>query len=148
MKRFISVFFTSIFISVLIGIFIFTMYRNSVDDVISMVNEEESFYMLMYGTYNSKDKINKLDIDNYFVINTNNYYEVYVGITKKLENANKIRGIYKEKGNSIYIREKNISNLELIEFIKNKEVDIENKSNEEIINIENEIINKYKELYE
>ena len=148
MKRFISVFFTSIFISVLIGIFIFTMYRNSVDDVISMVNEEESFYMLMYGTYNSKDKINKLDIDNYFVISTNNYYEVYVGITKKLENANKIRGIYKEKGNSIYIREKNISNLELIEFIKDKEVDIENKSNEEIINIENEIINKYKELYE
>ena len=148
MKRFISVFFTSIFISVLIGIFIFTMYRNSVDDVISMVNEEESFYMLMYGTYNSKDKINKLDIDNYFVINTNNYYEVYVGITKNLENANKIRGIYKEKGNSIYIREKNISNLELIEFIKDKEVDIENKSNEEIINIENEIINKYKELYE
>ena len=148
MKRFIYIFLSTTLISVLAGIFIFNMYEKNTIETIEVINTNEKIYMLLYGSYNTKEKVDKLNLDTYILDNSNNFYEVYIGITKNLKNAEKIRGIYEKKGNNIYIREKNIDNLEFIDYLNIIESTMDEKSDEEIINIEKNIIKKYKELYE
>ena len=146
-KFFLLCIFTSM-ISIISGTFVFNIYKNNIDETITVMNTNEKVYMLLYGSYNSKDKVNKLSLDNYILENNNNFFEVYVGISKKLENAEKIRGIYKEMGNNIYIRKKNIDNIEFINFLDISENNFKEMSSEEILKLENNIINKYKEIYE
>ena len=146
-KFFLLCIFTSM-ISIISGTFVFNIYKNNIDETIAVMSTNEKVYMLLYGSYNSKDKVNKLSLDNYILENNNNFFEVYVGISKKLENAEKIRGIYKEMGNNIYIREKNIDNIEFINFLDISENNFKEMSSDEIIKLENNIINKYKQIYE
>ena len=146
-KFFLLCIFTSM-ISIISGTFVFNIYKNNIDETIAVMNTNEKVYMLLYGSYNSKDKVNKLSLDNYILEDNNNFFEVYVGISKKIENAEKIRGIYKEMGNNIYIREKNIDNIEFINFLDISENNFKEMSSDEILKLENNIINKYKEIYE
>ena len=137
----------TILISLIFGNYIFSVYKKSAENIISASLSNEKVYMLLYGSYNSLEKVDKLSLDNYILINENGYYKVYVGISMSLDNSNKIKGIYKDLGNSIYIKEKYISNLEFVDYIYNKEVDFSNLTNEEILSIENDIIDKYKEIF-
>ena len=52
-----------------------------------------------------------------------------------------------KNGNIIYIREKSINNLAFIDYINSNEKDFSNLNNEDILSIENNIINKYKEIF-
>ena len=142
--------FTCIFavtISLAFGNYIFSSYKSQVERIISSSLQSEKVYMLLYGSYNSKEKINKLSLNNYILIEEDGFYKVYVGVSTSLENSNKIKEIYKELGNSIYIREDNINNLEFIDYLYNKENNFSELSNDEILSIENDIINKYKEIF-
>lgn len=148
MKKLLYTCLFTIIISVLFGNYIFSSYKSSIEKIINASTSSEKIYMLLYGSYNSLDKVKNIDLDNYILEEENGFYKVYVGITKKEENSKILKEIYKEKGNIIYVREKYISNLELIDYIMNNENNFDNISNEEILSIENNIINKYKELYE
>ena len=99
------------------------------------------------NVYNNKQKVDNLSLDNYILSLENGFYKVYVGASFSLENSKKIKEIYKDLGNIIYIKEKNISNLEFIDYLQNNEVDFSNLTNTEILSIENNIINKYKEMF-
>ena len=147
MKRLLIMCSFTILISLIFGNYIFSVYKKSAENIISASLSNEKVYMLLYGSYNSLEKVDKLSLDNYILINENGYYKVYVGISMSLDNSNKIKGIYKDLGNSIYIKEKYISNLEFVDYIYNKEVDFSNLTNEEILSIENDIIDKYKEIF-
>lgn len=147
MKRLIFICSFAAFISIIYGNFIFNIYKNNMEKVLETVSLDEKVYMILYGSYNSKDKIN-MNIKDYIVIENNNFYEVYVGITKDLENANKIKGVFKDLGNSVYIREKTINNLEFIDYLDSMDVDLAKKTNDEILKLEKNILLKYKELNE
>ena len=144
-KLLITCLFTAI-ISYSFGSYIFNSYKRGVENIISASTLTEKVYMLLYGSYNSKEKVDKLDIDNYILIEEDGFYKVYVGVSLSLENSNKIKEIYKVLGNSIYIREKSINNFEFIEYMMSYEKDFSDLSTEEVLSIEKNIINKYKEL--
>lgn len=142
--------FTCVFatiISLAFGNYIFSSYKNVAERIISSSLQSEKIYMLLYGSYNSKEKISKLSLDNYILIEEDGFYKIYVGVSTSLENSNKIKEIYKELGNSIYIRENSVSNLEFIDYLYNKEQNFSELTNDEILSIENDIINKYKEIF-
>lgn len=145
-KLFLTCLFTAL-ISILFGNYIFSSYKKSIENIIAASTSSEKVYMILYGSYNSLDKVNNLKIENYILENENGYYKVYVGVTFYLENANKIREIYKENGNSIYIKEKYINNLEFIDYLMNKDSEYLNLSNDEILSRQKDIISKYKELF-
>ena len=147
MKRLILTCFFTTTISILFGTYIFSSYKKEVNNIISASSVTEKAYVLLYGSYNTKEKVDNLTLDNYILENENGFYKVYVGVNFSLENANKIKEIYKEKGNIIYIREKEISNLEFIDYMQNNEIDFSNLDKNEILSIEKNIINKYKELF-
>ena len=147
MKRLlITCFFTTI-LSILFGNYIFFSYKKTLENIINTSLPSEKVYMLLYGSYNSKDKVNELSLDNYILEYENGFYKVYVGITLSLENSNKLKEIYKEKGNIIYVREKNINNLEFIDYLQNNDIEFFNLDNNKILSIENNIIDKYKEIF-
>ena len=134
-------------LSVLFGSYIFTSYKRTIENIISASLVNEKVYMLLYGSYNSKEKVDKLLLDNYILEEENGFYKVYVGANISLENANKIKEIYREKGNIIYIREKYISSLEFVDYMQTNEVDFSSLDKDKILSIENNIINKYKEIF-
>ena len=145
-KLLLTCLFTAI-LSILFGAYIFSSYKKSIENIINASSLNEKVYMLLYGSYNSKEKVDKLTLNNYILEMENGFYKVYVCVNFSLENANKIKEIYKEKGNIIYIREKNISSLEFVDFMQSNDIDFSKLDKEEILSIENNIINKYKEIF-
>lgn len=142
--------FTSIFtaiISLVLGNYIFSSYKKTVENLITASGSSEKVYMLLYGSYNSKEKVDNILLDNYILEEENGFYKVYVGVSLSLENSNKIKEIYKESGNSIYIKERYISSLEFIDYLNNSEQNFSELSKERILGIEDNIINKYKEIF-
>ncbi len=133
------------FISIMFGNYIFNIYKNKLDDTLEVISTNEKVYMLLYGSYNSKEKVDNLKISDY-LLEVDDFYKVYIGITRTIENANIIKEIHKQLGNDIYIREKIINNLEFLDYL-NYNDNYEKKSNEEILNIQKNIIKKYKELF-
>ena len=126
---------------------IFNVYLKNVKEAIeSVTNIYDDVYMLQYGSYNTIEKAKNNDLDNYILKEEDGYYRIYVGITLNEENAKKIKEVYKNKGKDIYIKEKNINSLEFVDYLNNKDISFNNISDDEILKIQNEIINKYKEL--
>lgn len=145
-KLFITIIITGL-ISFLFGSYIFNVYLKNVKEAIeSVTNIYDDVYMLQYGSYNTIEKAKNNDLDNYILKEEDGYYRIYVGITLNEENAKKIKEVYKNKGKDIYIKEKNINSLEFVDYLNNKDISFNNISDDEILKIQNEIINKYKEL--
>lgn len=133
-------------ISYAFGNYMFSSYKKATENILAASNTTENVYMLLYGSYNSKEKIDNLKLDDYILVHDNNFYEVYVGVSLSLENAKRIKDVYKELGNIIYIREEVINNFEFIQYISSYENDFSNLSNNKILEIEKNIMKKYKEL--
>lgn len=134
-------------ISFLFGSYIFNVYKVNMEEVLKKASSTyEPVYMLLYGSYKNKDDAINNGCDNYILIESGGFYKVYIGITKNIEIANKIEEIYKEYGNDIYIKENGVNSLEFIDYLNTHEGGLLNKSNNEILSIENNIIDKYKEL--
>ncbi len=146
MKKFLSTILFTSMISIIFGNMIFYIYKKDAIDTIEVMNNQEYIYMVLYGSYNNMDKVNNLKLNNYILENDNGYYRVYIGVSKSLENATKIKEIYNKLGNNTYIRNIKMDNIEFIDYLDNVELDFNSKSDNEILVIENNIINKYKEI--
>lgn len=146
MKKFLSTILFTSMISIIFGNMIFYIYKKDAIDTIEAMNNQEYIYMVLYGSYNNMDKVNNLKLNNYILENDNGYYRVYIGVSKSLENATKIKEIYNKLGNNTYIRNIKMDNIEFIDYLDNVELDFNSKSDNEILVIENNIINKYKEI--
>ena len=146
MKKLLLTCLFSTIISLLFGNYIFTSYKTATERIIATSTQSEKVYMLLYGSYNSKEKVDKITIDNYILEEDNGFYKVYIGVSLSLENAKKIKEIYNNLGNSIYIREKYINDFEFIYYLESVDK-FDNLSNDEILNIEDDIIDKYKEIF-
>lgn len=146
-KLFITLLVTGL-ISYLFGNYIFTTYKKNLENVVKRVSSTyETVYMLQYGSYKNREKALDNDLEvSYILEKEDGFYKIYIGVTKNLEIANKIRGIYKKTGNDIYIKEKLINDIEFLSFLENYDETILKSNDEETINVENDVINKYKEL--
>lgn len=144
MKKILMTIFISGIISISFGYYIFNTYRRNIMDIVETAYSLDKVYMILYGSYNKEEKVKKINLNNYILLNEDNYYRVYVGVTKNYDNALKIKDVYKNMGFDVYIKEKGINNLELIDYL-DREKDFTGMSDSEILEIENEVINKYEE---
>ncbi len=146
MKRFlITILFTTL-VSILYGNIIFNVYKKNATNILEVMQSEEQVYAVLYGSYNSIDKVKNLKLNNYIIENEDGYYRVYVGISKNIENASKIREIYNKLGKGTYIRNIVVDSIDFIDYLNSIEFNLMDKSDDEILKIETDIINKYKEL--
>lgn len=145
MKKLFTLLFLSMFISIILGNYIFTSYKSNMESIIASSSYED-IYMILYGSYNNKSKVDGLNIDNYILKKEGNYYRVYVGMTCNLDNANKIKNIYLKHGISVYIRNDASYDIDFVDYIKSVD-NYTDKTDEDILEVQKDIVKKYKDKY-
>jgi hypothetical protein len=147
MKKFLAIISFAVIMSLLFGKYIFNFYKETSEKVSNTV--EEKVYFIQQGAYSSEESANNnsKDLNFYIIEKEETYYKVYVGITQNEEFSNKIKEIYSSMNKSIYVKEKIVSSLAFLEILKQYDNLLKDKTtNDEILNIEKQVLSKYKEL--
>ncbi len=114
-----------------------------------LLSDKNRIYILEEGVYPNKKSLedNTKEIEPKLVVENDNGYHVYVGITRNENNALKIKKLYQEKGYHIYEKEKNINNQEFLNNIEQFDVLVESSKKErDISTIQEVILANYEEM--
>ena len=106
-------------------------------------------YFLQLGDYTNKNsmQLDTKSIENKIVIQENDKYYVYVGISKSKKNLEKVSKLYKNDGYNLYIKEMSVLNNEFLVNLEQFDKLIESaKTNEEINTINMVILSSYEEM--
>jgi len=122
---------------------VYSRYKLNLEN--SMINA----YFIKIGSYDSSDEIDNIINDDfkYLVLEENNVFNVYAGITTDLFNANKIKEIYGEMNFDISIVPVVVDNVEFISNLEQYDIlisEVDNNSN--IISINDVILSSYEEM--
>lgn len=116
----------SIIIVILIGsifglLFGKLLFKNY--DGIKYLNETGNIYYIQYGVYTSHEAAfkNTSSLTNAKIMEIDDKYYVYLGITSNYEVAVKVQSLYKEKGIYTYIRSDYVKNSETLDSLKKLE---------------------------
>ena len=110
------------------GMILFSKYK----DTSYVFNENKKLYFLEEGVYSTKESLesNTKDINPKLVIQDDNKYHVYVGITSDFRNVSKIKKMYKDKGYSVYEKEIEVDNSEFTANISQFDILLESSKND------------------
>lgn len=106
-------------------------------------------YFLQQGVYKNLENVKSStkDIENYIIEEKEDKYYVYVGITTKMENANRIKKIYKDKDIDLYIKEAKIDNEEFYNNLEQYDVLLSGVSkSDDVLSISKVILSSYEEM--
>lgn len=135
-----------IFFSILVG-FLFgrVIFDNYHKKSVLAFNEGEKVYLVKLASYDSLDKIE--NSKSLLVLSNDSSYNLYAGITKQKDNANKIISYYKDSYKDITIDTLYVNDLKFLTELKeyDKLVSIVNKK-DDLISIESIILANYKEV--
>lgn len=142
MKKIIIPVFCSILLGFLFGKVIFNKYDTN---SINTFKEGEKVYMILLGTYNNMNDIKNAyeNIDNFLIIENNNNYFLYSGITKNNDTAKRINKYYKNSE----IKEEYINNEKFLNILDEYDkITLIASSDKDLIGIETIVISNYKEM--
>lgn len=122
---------------------VYSTYRNNLS------SSSYNAYLLQIASFENVDSISS-DMKNntdYLIVNENNMYNVYVGITTDLSNANKIKNIYEKKDIEVYIKPTVINNIEFVSNLEQYDLLISKVENEDnLISISDVVLSSYEEI--
>lgn len=103
---------------IFMGIFLIKQY-DDVQILNPVFNNSEKLYFLQQGVYSSKESMenNVTKQSNYIYEVIDDKYYVYIGITKDIENAEKLKGYFIDSGYSIYVKEYSVDNEAFLEIL-------------------------------
>ena len=136
----------SIIIGFLLGQVFFTEYSN---EVLTVFNEGENVYFIQAGVYNNLESIDNSikNNNNYLVEQEKDGYHIYVGITKNEKTAEKIKGIYENKGNNIYIKQKKLTNNSFLSILSEYDkITMIASNDDDLLSVEKIVLSNYKEM--
>ena len=122
---------------------VYSTYRNNLS------SSSYNAYLLQIASFENVDSISSDMKDNadYLIVNENNMYNVYVGITTDLSNANKIKNIYGKKDIEVYIKPTVINNIEFVSNLEQYDLLISEVENEDnLISISDVVLSSYEEI--
>jgi len=128
---------------------VFGRYFHDNIKALSVFNTKDRYYFIQEGVYSSKEMLdeNTKDISNKVIINDNDKYYVYVGITKDLEIAQIVKNIYDKLGYQTYIKEVNLNNNEFANNLEQFDLLVKNSdSDEDVLTVEEVILSNYEEI--
>ena len=132
----------------MIGFFIGEFSFGSKKDIWKLM-KTDTYYFLQEGVYANEESLknNNLKVSQQAIEKKDNYYYVYIGITKDKEISEMIKNIYEKQGIKIYIKEKNIKSQEFHENVKQYDYLIKQTSEEdEILKIEEVVLANFEEI--
>lgn len=141
-------FLISIVIAILSGLTLGKMIYTEYEKEQNLDNEYNT-YLLQLGVYNSKEEVdeNTKNIDNYTVIEHNNKFYVYLGISTKKDNLEKVRAVFLDDNIDGTIKRSVIDNIEFISNLEQFDILLDSaKTNEDIMSINKVILSSYEEM--
>lgn len=143
-------YFWSIFLSIIVGIYLgkFTLKQYSDLSVFPVSYNSDIVYFIQYGVYSNEEVMREsMSSFSYYIYDKDDDgYHTYIGITKSLENAEKIKEYFINKGYDIYVKENNISSSVFISVLSQYDLLLSEASGEAIDDICNQILSSYEEL--
>ena len=118
---------------------VYSTYRKNLE------NTDYNVYLIQAGSYNNKDDLEKdfsLD-DEYIILEEDGVYNVYVGMTTDLINANKIKNLYSNKNYDTYIKPTVVNNIEFVSNLEQYDILMSEVDDEENIISINDVILSY-----
>lgn len=134
---------------IIIGIIIGLKIPDVTQSLEDVFQTGKTYYFLQENIYTEQEALeeNTKDIKVKIVEQENNKYYVYLGITQDIENAKKIKRLYEQKGYSIYIKERYLSNEEFETNLTQFDLLLKNTTNEkEILTITEVVLANYEEI--
>ncbi|MDO4995608.1 MAG: hypothetical protein Q4E69_00365 [Bacilli bacterium] len=132
-------------ILIISGIIVGNNLYSKVDfQLLKTFKENNDFYLLQLGTYDSKEDMQRdtRDINPKVYEIKNNKYYVYVGISSNINNINKIKDIYSEK--ELTTKVINIKDEEFITNLRQFDILIDNTNNkDEVLTIEEVVLSSF-----
>lgn len=142
----------TIILAVITGLFLsklfFSQYKDA-KDLKTVFNNGETLYFARQGIYSSLDSVkeNTMNLSYYIYTMVDDKYYVYYGITKDLENYDKIAGNLKSLGYDNYREEINVSSTSFIETLEQYDMLLKETSDNTIIKaICAQVLASYEEL--
>lgn len=118
-------------------------------ELIRKIKSNTTYYFLEEGVYSSKEMLNTniSKIADKVISKANNYYYVYIGITKDKDIATKIKELYEERGYKISIKEMQFDNEEFSNNVEQFDILLKEVSTfDEILTIERIVLSNYDDL--
>ena len=106
-------------------------------------------YFVKYGEYDSIDELEKetISLVNYIYTEKDNKYSVYIGITTKPENLEKLITYFKNMNYNVTTEEFIITNKDYINYLENADKLLANTNDLTVLGeVSSQILSKYEEL--
>lgn len=147
MKKMILWIFLAVASGGLLGKFTFDKYENFEIENTFKINTE--VYALFYGSFNSEEEMkNKTtNLERYIFLSNDNIFDVYIALSVKEDNINKVKQLYDKKNIKSNIVKININHDEFIQNITEYEKLLSATEDEKsLFIIENQILSCYEDL--
>lgn len=149
MKKNIILILVCLFTGIFLGFFMYNTYQKKEFKLKSIHSKIEKLYFIQIGVYSDLEKMkqNLNHLANYIYTEENKLYYAYVGITREKENEKKLKEYFENLGYDIYVKELEIENKEFNQILNDYDKLLkETKDNQAISTICNQVLRKYKEL--
>ena len=146
MKKYFGSIVLSIFFGVYLGKFVLNQYKDF--NIISAFNYSDNLYFLQQGVYSDIDSMkSSMSSFTYYIYDLEeDGYHTYVGITKSLENAKKIKEFFSNTGYDIYIKESSVPNSTFVSIVAQYDLLLNDASGDAIYDICNQVLSSYEEI--
>lgn len=136
-------------IFIIIGFILGEIIFSNRIETLQKFNNKEKYYFLQEGVYKDKNTLNNnlSKVSNKVIDYQDNKYYVYVGITKDIKIANRLKDIYEKDGINVYMKEKHLSSEEFSTNVEQFDLLIrETKDIDQVLTIEEVILANYEEI--
>jgi len=146
MRKYIGSILLSLIVGVYLGKFMLNQYDNF--QVVPVMRETQNLYFLQQGVYSSINSMREnMSMFSYYIYNIEeDGYHTYVGITKNLNNADKVKEYFLRKGYDIYIKEISIDNSAFVSVVEQYDLLLNEANDDAIDTICNQVLSSYEEL--
>lgn len=132
----------------LMGKFMLDQYETN-EKEIAVAQTSNTVYFIQQGVYSSKESMEE-NINNvaYYIYNEQDgKYYVYIGMTLKNENAEKLKSYFKNIGYDTYVKEFTINDASFLEVLQQYDLMLEKTDDSNTISaICSQVLGKYEEL--
>lgn len=135
--------------SCVLGSLIGIIFHNKISSDVFAFSEGYPLYFMRQGVYSDKSimEMNTENIDPKLIINKDNKYYVYVGITSNEKIANQIKEIYDDMNIEVHKTDMSVKDESFVNNVKQFDSLILASDKDEILNVEEVILSNYEEVF-
>jgi len=148
MRKYLTIIICAVIVGFLMSQFLMNQYEKK-EDLLTIFSRGEKVYLIQQGIYSSEDSVKKntMDLGFYIYSVQNGMYYVYIGITKNIDNVQKLQGYFKDLGYDTLSKEIYVNDKKFLEVLSQYDNLLLTTTDNDVIKaICSQTLGKYEEL--